>query len=161
MPTPRGGRAQARQSQKNAAQVAEEQLTCYRLRLAGATLDQIAKQTGLSKGTVHTRISKEIAERVEPLAEEVRKMQLDRLDEWLMQLNKQVREGRQVARSIEVALRVEERRAKLMGVDAPERVDVSATVHEVTQADVELAEMLREAQAANAVDEAALSPDGP
>jgi hypothetical protein len=84
---------------------------------------------GLSVGTVHNRIQAEIKERVEPLAEEVRKMQVDRLDEWLMHLNRQVREGRQVARSIEVALRVEERRAKLLGIDAPER-----TTSEVTYA---------------------------
>ena len=115
----RGGRTSAKK--KNSADVAEEQAQCYRLRLAGMTLEQIAKQTDLSKATVHNRITAQIKETVEPLAEEVRKMQLDRLDEWLMHLNGQIRQGRQVARSIEVALRVEERRAKLMGVDAPEK----------------------------------------
>ena len=42
-------------------------------------------------------------------------------------------------------LRLHERRAKLNGLDRPSEVQV--TVHEVTQADQELAEMIREAQA--------------
>jgi hypothetical protein len=45
-----------------------------------------------------------------------------------------------------------ERRAKLTGIEAAVKVD--ATVHEVTQQDVELAELVREAQAKNAAEEA-------
>ncbi len=41
-----------------------------------------------------------------------------------------------------------ERRAKLTGIEAAVKVD--ATVHEVTQEDIELAELVREAQAKNA-----------
>lgn len=48
-------------------------------------------------------------------------------------------------------MKVEERRAKLLGVDAPERVE--ATVVEISQEDVALAELVREAQAAAAVAE--------
>lgn len=45
-----------------------------------------------------------------------------------------------------------ERRAKLLGLDAAVKVD--ATVHQMTQEDIELAELVREAQAKNAVEEA-------
>jgi hypothetical protein len=45
-----------------------------------------------------------------------------------------------------------ERRAKLTGIEAAVKVD--ATVHEVSQADIELAELVREAQARNAAEEA-------
>lgn len=48
-------------------------------------------------------------------------------------------------------MKVEERRVKLLGVDAPERVE--ATVIEISQEDVALAELVREAQAAAAVAE--------
>ncbi|MEH0586216.1 hypothetical protein QA942_19850 [Streptomyces sp. B21-106] len=51
-----------------------------------------------------------------------------------------------------------ERRAKLTGIEAAVKVD--ATVHEVSQEDIELAELIREAQARNAAQEARIK-DGP
>lgn len=45
-----------------------------------------------------------------------------------------------------------ERRAKLTGIEAAVKVDT--TVHQVSQQDIELAELIREAQAKNAVEEA-------
>lgn len=138
----------------NAAEVAEQQIRCYELRLTGMSLDKIVKETGLSKGTVHNRIQAEIAARVLPLADEVRKMELDRLDRWLEKLDAQIHDDEaagRVARNIEVAVKVAERRAKLLGIDAPEKVE--ATVTEVTQEDIALAELVREAQAAAAVAE--------
>jgi len=45
-----------------------------------------------------------------------------------------------------------ERRAKLTGIEAAVKVD--ATVHEVSQEDIELAELIRETQARNAAEEA-------
>jgi hypothetical protein len=144
MARPTGGRAHAQK--KNSAQVAEEQLRCYQLRLTGATIAMIAKQTGLAVGTVHKRIQSEIAERVEPVRAEVRKVQLDRLDEWLMHLNKQIREGRSVARNIEVALRVEERRAKMMGSDEPEQSAVTVTTDPAVQALLDRARAARAAE---------------
>ncbi len=53
-----------------------------------------------------------------------------------------------MARNIEVAVKVAERRARLLGIDVPERVE--ATVTEVTREDIALAELVREAQAAAA-----------
>lgn len=139
---PRG--PEAHRAAKN-AQVAEQQIQCYELRLTGMSIEAIAKATGIARSTVHDRIQAEITGRVQPLAEEVRKMELDRLDRWLEKLNDQIAQGYQVARSIEVAIRVSERRAKLLGIDAPERVE--ATITEITQEDVALAEMVAEAKA--------------
>jgi hypothetical protein len=132
-----------RAKKKNTAQVAEERLRCYQLRLTGASIVMISKQTGLSVGTVHNRIQAEIKDRVEPVAEDVRKMQLDRLDEWLMHLNKQIREGRSVARNVEVAIRVEERRAKLLGADAPDKITATVT-HATADVDAAVAELAAE-----------------
>ena len=151
MPTPRAGRAHAA---KNKAQMAEEQIRCYQLRLAGLTIDQIAKATGLSQGTVHARVKAEVEGRVEPLRQEVRQMQLDRLDSWLIKLTEQIKAGKSVARNVEVAIRVEERRAKLLGVDEVEKAEV--TVHQVDQVDVGLAELIRDAQAKAAAAAAAV-----
>lgn len=135
----------------NRATVAEQQAECYRLRLTGMSIEAIAKATGIARSTVHDRIQAEITAVVSPLAEEVRKMELARLDRWLEKLNDQIEDGRSVARNVEVACRVSERRAKLTGADAPEKVE--AIVTQVTQEDLALAELVREANAAAAVAE--------
>lgn len=141
----------------NKATVAEEQVRCYELRLAGKSLEAIAKEVKLSKGTVHNRIQAHITLRVQPLADELRAVMVDRLDLCIARLHDQIQDdeaAHRLARNIEVLVKVEERRAKLLGVDAPERVE--ATVHEVSATDVALAELVREAQAAAAVQEAQL-----
>ncbi|MDQ0758707.1 hypothetical protein [Streptomyces canus] len=53
--------------------------------------------------------------------------------------------------AIQLALRVRESYRKLHGLDQPAKID--ATVHEVTQQDLELQEMLREAKAKTAAEE--------
>lgn len=137
------------------AQVAEQQIRCYELRLTGMSLDRIAKETTLSKGTVHNRIQAEIQARVLPLADEVRKLELDRLDRWLAKLDQQIEAGETVPRCVEVAVKVSERRARLLGIDAPQQLE--ATVTEVSQADLEFQELLREAKARVATEEAKLT----
>lgn len=138
----------------NRAAVAEQRIRCYQLRLSGLSVRQIATATGLSVGTVSNRIQSEINARVLPLADEVRKVELDRLDGWLARLNTQIVAGVAVARNVEVAVRVSERRAKLLGIDAPQQLE--ATVHEITQTDVALAELVREARVKAAFDEASI-----
>lgn len=138
----------------NDAVVAEEQVQCYELRLQGKSIRGIAEILKMSKSTVERRISAEVKGRVLPLAEEVRQMEIDRLDSYLEKLHEQIEQGRGVPRCVEVAVKVAERRAKLLGVDAPEKVD--ATLHEVSQADLELSELLREQDAKNAIIESGL-----
>ncbi len=106
------------QRRPNRAAIAEQQVRCYRLRLTGMSIRDIAAATGLSVGTVHSRITGEIHSQVRPLADELRTVELDRLDDWLTHLNAQIKAGFAVARCIEVALRVSERRSKLLGLDA-------------------------------------------
>lgn len=88
------------------------------------------------------------------LADDLRAVMVDRLDVCVERLHSQIQDdelGDRLARNIEVLMKVEESRAKLLGVDAPERVE--ATVIEISQEDVALAELVREAQAAAAVAE--------
>lgn len=139
---------------KGEAEIAEEQVRCYELKLAGLTFQRIAAETGLSVGTVSNRIHARVGQRVDPLAEEHRAIELDRLDRWLEKLDAQIQAGEAVARNVEVAVKVSERRAKLLGIDAAEKLE--AVVTEVTQADLELQELLREAKARNATRESEL-----
>ena len=136
------------QCRNNDALVAAQQIQCYELRLTGMSIRAIAKKTGLSVGTVYKRIQSEIAERVLPLAEEVRKMELDRLDRWLEKLDAQILADKSVARNVEVAVKVAERRAKLLGIDAPEKQDVIVT--ETTQFDAHFMELVERVEAQNA-----------
>lgn len=143
-----GTRNEARTS---AATIAKQQEECYRLQLEGLSIREIAKRTGLSHGTVHNRINAQCSAVVQPLAEQVRQQHLAQIKEWLAKLNEQIRDNYAVARNVEVGTRLLEREAKLLGIDAPERVE--ATVTEVTQEDIALAELVAEAQAASAVAE--------
>lgn len=140
------------------AVVTNQQEECYKLQLEGLTIRQIAERTGLSVGTVHRRINDQCAKVVpalEPivpsLAEQVRQRHLDQIQEWLAKLNEQIKHDYAVARNVEVGTRLLEREAKLLGIDAPERVE--ATVTEITQEDIALAELVAEAQAAATVAE--------
>jgi AcrR family transcriptional regulator len=161
------------------ANFAEEQRLCYQLRLRGLSIRQIADETGMSPSTVHRRIECEIRETVQPLAEQVRALELDRLDQLqqvaLAVMNADhplVSDGRVVRTELpdgtKVALqdhgpvlaamdrflKIQDRRAKLLGLDAAVKVD--ATVVETTQLDIEAAEMVAEAKAKAAAAEARL-----
>jgi hypothetical protein len=128
---------------------------------------------------VQRRIECEIRETVQPLADEVRALELDRLDQ-LQQValavmgadHPLVSEGRvvrveqadgtkvplqdhgPVLAAMDRFLKIQDRRAKLLGLDAPTKVD--ATITETTQEDLELADMIRTAQAKAAAAESQL-----
>lgn len=111
----------------NDAKQAEQQVTAYNLRLTGLSLRAIGDRMGISHTTVAGWIKAECQERVLPVADEVRQMEIDRYDSWLVKLNEKVDAGDQVARNIEVAVKVSERRARLLGVDAPAQAEVATT----------------------------------
>jgi hypothetical protein len=106
---------------------AEQQVTAYNLRLTGLSLRAIGEQMGVSHTTASDWIKAECRERVLPLADEVRQMEIDRYDAWLVKLNEQITDGHQVARNVEVGVKVSERRARLLGVDAPAQAEVATT----------------------------------
>lgn len=146
------------QSRTRPAVVAEQQAECYKLQLEGLSIRQIAKRLGLATGTVHRRINGQCDKVVPPLpptvpglAEQVRARHLEQIQAWLVKLNDQIDREVAVARNVEVGTRLLEREAKLLGIDAPQQVQ--ATVTQVTQEDVALAELVAEAQAAAAVAE--------
>jgi hypothetical protein len=147
-------RNRAPQLEPNRVAVAEEQIRCYELRLTGMSLDQIATATGIPRSTVHDRIQAEITTRVLPLAEEVRKLELDRLDRWQARLEERLDASDDPVKVVPVLVKVSERRCHLMGANAPEKIE--ATVTQVTQDDIALAELVAEAQAAAAVAESQL-----
>lgn len=117
------------------------------LRAAGHTYAQIAEQLGYSdKSAAHKAVEKILRETVSEPAEAVRKLELERLDTlWravmavLKRKHLTVSHGKvihhedepleddaPVLQAVDRALRIQERRAKLQGLDSPARVSVDA-----------------------------------
>lgn len=123
---------------------AKQRMEIVNLRVAGWSQPQIAQHYGVKQCTISNILNATIKKwnRLEKEGvEELRRMELARLDEYLRALwpsivrsedetKKYTYRGDGRARAVEVALKIGERRAKLLGLDAPEKTDltVSGTV---------------------------------
>ncbi|MEU8275711.1 hypothetical protein ACFYOK_10780 [Microbispora bryophytorum] len=164
----------------NSAQTAEQAAQAYELRLSGASFRTIASVLGVSVSTAHDRVTSAIAERVDPLADQYRAVELDRLDAltaraWrimtsdhiVVQHGKIVRDedgnpvkdDGPVIAAIGVLVRISERRSKLLGLDAAVKVDAQVTP--VDPKDIELAQMIEQVKQRNAAEEARLRGEDP
>jgi hypothetical protein len=93
-----------------------------KLRLAGATFQQIARNLGCSVGGAHKacmRAIKRVVEEINEDTEAVLHLELQRLDAMLLGIYPKAAAGDFGA--IDRALRIMERRAKYLGLDAPQR----------------------------------------
>jgi hypothetical protein len=91
------------------------------LRAAGGSYDSIGKALGLSKTRAYQLVQEgldELNEKVRETAESVRSLELRRLDAMFLALYPQ----RAQVRATDSLLRIMERRAKLLGLDAPTKV---------------------------------------
>lgn len=103
-----------------------------------------------------SRACRETMDAEKEAADTWRQLELDRLDHYLLSLAERVDRGE--PRAIEVAIKVGERRARLLGIDAPVRAEV--TVEEApTAEDLELRDMINEAKARIALEERQLKGD--
>jgi hypothetical protein len=95
----------------------------------------------LSHQGVADRITAALAQLVVPAAEEYRAMETVRLDTYLGALSPQIEGGD--FRAVGTAVRISERRSKLLGLDAPEAIDavVRRRMDEETQAILEALRM--------------------
>lgn len=171
---PRSRTSNARQKQNTEIR-AEQAAQAYELRLTGATLREIGATLGIALTTVHERLRDHMAVRVDPLADQYRAMELDKLDalsakayEVLTKKHIVVQHGKivrdedgnalnddtPVLHAIDRLVRIAERRAKLLGLDAAVKVDAQVT--QVDPADIELAQMINEAKAKQSAEEARL-----
>lgn len=96
---------------------------CLSLRRLGMSYAEVAKQVGLSRGGAYKAVQTaldEIRASYRETAAEVLELELDRLDEMTRALSNKVGYGDPQA--VTAALRVMERRAKLLGLDAPQKI---------------------------------------
>lgn len=100
---------------------AEKQHEALQLVKQGYHLPEIAQKLGYAgKQGAHELIKAALKQLVHVPAEEVRQIALARLDHWLTRIAKKIEAGD--LKAIQVGLKIEERRARLEGLDAPVRV---------------------------------------
>jgi hypothetical protein len=100
------------------------------LRMAGATISQIADQLGYANESgAYKAIMRELEQTAQDLGESteaVRQLELKRLDQMQFPIWPQVLAGDQGA--IGTALRIQERRASLLGLDAPKQIEARVRI---------------------------------
>ena len=101
-----------------------------KLRMAGATLDDIAKQLDFkSAAGAYKSVMRELKATAQDMGEgteAVRQLELKRLDQMQFPLWSQVLAGDIAATT--TALRIQERRAALLGLDAPKQIEARVRV---------------------------------
>ena len=128
-----------------------------RERNRGATPGELMEKYGISKATLYRRLDEAIAARIAPTVDAYREQQNALLDDMLARWEQQMtaadelivaasakedwtmfdRAVRMRETALNGILRVAERRAKLMGTDAPVKVDANVTVNTATDAAIE------------------------
>jgi predicted transcriptional regulator len=102
---------------------AENRLQAIELRKSGLTLKAISYELGVSTTMVHKYINTELrdlAEETKSTVIEMRQLELERLDIMMMGLWEQSESGDVAA--IDRVLKIMERRAKLLGLDSPQKI---------------------------------------
>lgn len=127
---------------RSKAQVADEAARCFEMHLAGATIRTIATRMGFSTATVQKRLQTAIAAVVVPGVDEMRNTEGERLRYLLSKLEPAVEKGDREAIKLSAQLSASYR--KLYGLNAPEKSVVQ--LHQVTQADLELVDLVNEAR---------------
>jgi hypothetical protein len=101
-----------------------------KLRMAGATTSQIASQLGYANESgAYKAIMRELEQTAQDMSESteaVRQLELKRLDQMQFPIWNQVLSGDQGA--ITTALRIQERRASLLGLDAPKQIEARVRI---------------------------------
>ena len=103
---------------------AQLRAACVDLRKAGRSYDEIARAVGCSRSMAHKAVTialREIADKTSESADELRTLELARLDALLVALWPAATSGD--CRAADRVLRISERRSKLLGLDIPVRAE--------------------------------------
>lgn len=119
-----------RKSQPRTVDAVEWQARAVELRTQGWTYQRIADACGVSVSAAHQAVVRYLEETravSREAAEEVRRLELDRLDRMLASIGPKAEDGDLAA--ADRVLRIQERRAKLLGIDAPTSAIVTHDAH--------------------------------
>ena len=106
---------------------AERRVKALELRKLGFTYRRIGEQLGVTESAAHKMVTtslRELNEKSAENAEELRRLELERLDEWLLRIAQEIKDGKALG-AIDRGIRIQARRAKLLGLDAPTKVEMS------------------------------------
>lgn len=115
--------SQPSKTPKPSAERLIKQTQALQLRAHGHSFRGIAKALGCSLGTAHTLIKDAFAAERKGISEakaDLVEMEILRCDTYLQAIAKQVQMGN--VRAVDTALKVAERRARLLGLDAPTKI---------------------------------------
>lgn len=110
------------------------------MRLSGITFEVIAKNVGFaSAGACYHAYKRALIRTLQEPADAVREAEIARLDRlmqgvWVSALRGEVR-------SVEAVLRIMDRRAKLLGLDAPTKAQMEVTTYDRDSIDAEVAKL--------------------
>lgn len=110
----------------------ERMAKALELRRQGMGLADIAKELGFKDASgVYYAIQRALKKIIQEPAEAVRKLELERLDKMLLGLWPQATKGQWQA--VDRVLSIMERRAKLLGLDAPTKIDITQHIRQVAE----------------------------
>ena len=113
-------------------ETAERKRQAVALRIAGATFEQIGERLGISKQAAHGLVVKALEatnKQTAETAEQLRAIELQRLDALQAALWADAMRGDE--QKVDRVLRVMQRRAALLGLDAPARQEIAQTIETV------------------------------
>jgi hypothetical protein len=122
----------------------EEQATidteALKLRSRGFTYQQIADNMGCSKGAAYQRVSRALAAIPAEAVEEYRRLEGERLDNLLAIATHQAMTKKSLF-AIDRCLAIMDRRAKLLGLDAPVKSQVETVTYDGNSIEAEVAKL--------------------
>jgi hypothetical protein len=121
---------------------AERKAKAVEMRKLGFTYQKIGDELGVTLSAAHKMVTtalQELNEKAAESASEVRRLELERLDEWLVRVAKVVQSGDTLS-AIDRGLKIQARRAKLLGLDAPQRFELAKVQHDLSKVLLEAAQ---------------------
>ncbi len=103
----------------------EKQMQALELRKAGVSYVRIAEVLGYASGSgAHKAVASALKKTLQEPADDLRTLEIERLDAMLSAIWASVKQGQYGA--IDRAIKIMERKAKLLGMDAPTKHDVTS-----------------------------------
>jgi hypothetical protein len=134
------------------AEITERRIRAWQMQLAGKSYRDIATELGVSVGTAFKDVQAHAEAIKTPVAEAVRKQELARLDMLIERLMPRIESGD--VQAVGAFLKVMDRRAKMLGLDAPTKQEIN--VPQIDVGGTALGELLAEYRARQAAEEQAL-----
>ena len=121
-------------SRKRSIEVRQKEQDVVRLKLAGLSLEEIAQQLEYKNASgPYKALMRHLKRNRDELSlgtEAIRQEEIERLDWWLQRISAQIIAGDLAA--VNTGLRIQERRASLLGLDAPKQFEARLRVDVVS-----------------------------